>query len=310
QLEALEERCVPTTAALNGSVLRVSGTEVADVIRLTQASGRITVEGVGAFNAAGVRSVVVDAKGGNDFVDLRGIQVNAIVFGGEGNDTLYGGQGNDRLFGQGGYDYLMGEGGDDFLDDGNRSAQEYCDGGAGRNWNADVVAVNGTTFDDVRQASSPACGFLATLSGMARQGYDFTPWIRYAGFTGEGMPQYDIAFWNGAQWTWTRVDFDGTLTGADPTPAAAGEASVILMHRAWVQYHGNEGRTWPHEAVFALSGKQAAAQYAVGDADFDRITNALRANKLVLTSTVMAPSSSLLVYNHAYTVLATSGSGS
>jgi len=177
-------------------------------------------------------------------------------------------------------------------------------------WNADVVAVNGTRMEDVRQTGSPTCGFLSSLQGLARTGTDYTQWIKYAGNTSDGTPQYDVAFWSGSAWKWTRVNFTGDMTGNDPLAMAEGESWVILMNRAWVQYYGNNGRTWPHDAIKALSGRAVSYQYSVGDADFNRMTTALSQNKLVGAATVASPTTGLLVGTHAYTVVATWNGGS
>lgn len=337
-VETLEDRCVPSTASLSNGILRIVGTDAAETIRVDQSGSQITVQGLAArYNAASIRGVVVEARGGNDTVDLRSLRVGATVYGGfgndfvvgtqagdylsgddgndrlfgmQGNDSLYGGNGNDLLFGMSEIDALFGQNGNDFLDDGNRSGQEYADGGAGMDFNADVVAVAGTSYTDIRQGNLPTCGFLSSLSGLARTGSNFTQWISYAGFTSDGTPQYNVSFWTGARWTQVRVNFDGNLTGNDTTPTAEGESWVVLMERAWVQYHGNAGRTYPHEAIFALTGRSSAVQYSLGDADFNRISSALARNQLVVTATGTSPYSNMLVENHAYTVVGVWGSGS
>jgi hypothetical protein len=336
QVEALEARWMPSTAQLSNGILNVWGTDAAETIRVTQAKNLLTVQGVGTFKAAEVQGVVVQAGAGNDYVDLRTLTMGATVYAGSGddfvvgtqvadylvgddhndrlfglagNDGIYGGSGNDLLFGANGYDYLYGQDGDDFLDDGNRAGQEYADPGAGQDWNADVVALGGTAYSDVQQRGAPTCGFLSTLSGLARQGYDFTKYISYVGNTSDGTPQYKVAFWQGSKWTWVTVNFNGTVTGKDTSPATEGESWVLLMQKAWIKHHGSSGKTWPHEAIFALTGKKAFSQHSVKDADFNRIASALQNKKVVLTATNGSPISSL-VKDHAYTVLETWGTGS
>ena len=107
----------------------------------------------------------------------------------------------------------------------------------------------------------------------------------------------------------TRVTFDGTLTDTDTHAAAEGESWTIIMQRAWIQYHGNGGRTWPHEAIFALSGRQSDARYSIQDSDFARLGTALSQGKVVVTATNNSPVGSL-VGAHAYAVVQTWGSGS
>src|SRR5436853_7646116 len=74
-LETLEDRTVPTTATFANGILTVTGTNAAETIRVTQDSTKITVEGAGYVTASAVRGIVVDAKGGNDTVDLRTVRV-------------------------------------------------------------------------------------------------------------------------------------------------------------------------------------------------------------------------------------------
>src|SRR5262245_19745588 len=113
EIEALEDRLVPTTATFSSGVLRVFGTDAAETIRLTQNATQIVVEGVGYVNAASVQSIVVDAKGGDDTVDCRTLKIGASIYGGLGNDflvgtaagdTIFSGAGNDRVFGMDGND--------------------------------------------------------------------------------------------------------------------------------------------------------------------------------------------------------------
>jgi hypothetical protein len=336
KLEALEDRTVPASASFANGILYVNGTNYAETIRVTQDTTRINVEGAGYVAATSVRSIVVNGYAGNDYIDMRTVRVPATIYGGDGNDVIVGtkaadsifaGWGNDRvwgmegndsmsgewgndiLFGNAGYDYLYGNDGNDFLDDGNRSGQEYADGGWGMDWNADVVAVNGTRMEDVRQTGSPTCGFLSVLQGFARTGTNYTQWIRYAGNTSDGTPQYDVAFWTGSTWRWVRVNFDGNTTGNDPLAMAEGESWVILMNRAWTQYYGNNGQTWPHDAIKALSGRAVWYQYGVNDSNFNQITTALAQNKYVGMATHARPSTASLVGTHAYTVVQTWNGG-
>src|SRR5262249_46569238 len=81
--------------------------------------------------------VDVDAKGGNDTVNLTGIggftgwcQVaggagDDLIIGSPLNDLIGGGDGNDSIYGGGGYDTLVGEGGNDTLDGGLPSNMTY-----------------------------------------------------------------------------------------------------------------------------------------------------------------------------------------
>jgi hypothetical protein len=69
----------------------VQGSNAAETIKVTQDNGRITVAGVGYVDAAKVKSIVVDAKGGDDTVEINvppQLTAKTSVVGGGGNDKL------------------------------------------------------------------------------------------------------------------------------------------------------------------------------------------------------------------------------
>src|SRR5262245_11914330 len=107
-VDALEDRCVPTTVTLSNGILRVVGTDASEAIRLTQTTKLIRVEGVADTPAGKVRGIAVDARGGDDTIDMRSVQVGAAVGGGAGNDVVFGTQAADVIFGDGGNDLLFG----------------------------------------------------------------------------------------------------------------------------------------------------------------------------------------------------------
>lgn len=74
KLETRQVLAASVTATLDGNVLRVQDTDRDDDIVVRQHAGQIKVDGVGAWNAAGVKSVEVKLGGGNDFVSLRGLE--------------------------------------------------------------------------------------------------------------------------------------------------------------------------------------------------------------------------------------------
>lgn len=99
------------------------------------------------FRPLQVKSILVNAGGGNDFVDVSGNHEHPIFFvpstvnGGAGNDTIYGGQGKDVLNGDAGNDRLWGLGSNDVLNggDGNDSlvgglGADSLNGNAGNDW--------------------------------------------------------------------------------------------------------------------------------------------------------------------------------
>ena len=122
------------SAVLRDGLLFVAGSQLADLIIVSQLDDRLSVAGVdGSFDARQVQRIVIDAQAGNDIVLLdrsgtlwqQPISVGAKVHGGIGNDTVRGGFGADVLMGgdgddtvRGGFgkDVLMGGDGDDVLD--------------------------------------------------------------------------------------------------------------------------------------------------------------------------------------------------
>jgi hypothetical protein len=333
-LRALEARTVPSAGVIatlsSLGVLRITGTAGADDVTVRQQDGTLWIDGTDILVAGSpyeavysdsVRRIDINTLGGDDIVFLAaadqevGIRSlisagagNDWVYTGRGNDTVAGGFGNDLLFGNAGADSLYGQAGNDFLDDGDRSRAEIAVGGDGRDWNADVVAVGGTRPSDVRQRATPTCSFLASAAALAGRGYDFRQWISYDGVNDVGTPVYSVAFWDGANWAWQSVEFDGSLFASDPAPAAEGESWVVLMNRAWIAFRGDDGTAFPHEALLALSG--TAANHAdywdtmMGDGDLDAIVQTLAQGGVVIAGT--GPDAYLatdvLVADHAYSV--------
>jgi hypothetical protein len=181
-------------------------------------------------------------------------------------------------------------------------------GGLGWDWNADVVAVNGTRPGDVRQRGTPTCSFLASTLALAGKGYDFREWISYDGVNEAGTPVYSVAFWDGTDWAWQSVEFDGTLFASDPGVAVEGESWVVLMNRAWTAFHGGDGTAYPHEALLALTG--TAANHAdyweemMGEGDLDAIIQTLAQGGVVIagTGTDAYLATDVLTAEHAYSV--------
>src|SRR5262245_51903449 len=96
-----------TTATLAGSMLSVIGTDFNDQINFQQTNGAITIQGVsGAWVAKKVKSIVVDLRGGDDFVSLaslsnggnQNLATNITVYSGSGNDQVHLANGHDFLF--------------------------------------------------------------------------------------------------------------------------------------------------------------------------------------------------------------------
>jgi hypothetical protein len=241
---------------------------------------------------------------GNDTV--VGFGGNDVLYGGDGNDYLNGGTGNDRLFGQAGNDSLFGGDGNDWLEAG--SAAEYANLGTGTDWNAHVWAYNGTTYDDIRQNTSPTCVFLAALSGAALSGKNFQNWIQY-----KGNYHYQVdLFRPGASLIHQDVYFDGTtkvgyvitddlqvIKGSyDPLPAENGESWTILMQRAYLQEVDYLGVNFadPDAALFAVTG---ATAHNVGWDPFSTMMHLINGDVVMAAD---ADATALTIAHHAYTV--------
>lgn len=107
----------------NDGVLSVIGTDRAEKIQLTQKGSRIEVAINGRvqvrYQASTIDSISIDARGGNDIVELRGrIFIPATIDGGSGNDKIVGGYGHDVILGDAGNDSLYGGRGNDWIDGG------------------------------------------------------------------------------------------------------------------------------------------------------------------------------------------------
>jgi Ca2+-binding RTX toxin-like protein len=112
-----------------------------------------------------VWKIKVDGGDGNDTLGVRGT-IDAVVYGGLGDDTITGSAGNDLLYGGEGNDFLGGDNGDDVLYGGPGSdvldgdaGDDTLDGGTG----ADTL-MGGSGFDTVSYHDSTG-GVVADLLG-------------------------------------------------------------------------------------------------------------------------------------------------
>src|ERR1043166_3281696 len=84
-------------------LLTVAGTGGGDLIRLVIGGVKlnVTINGhTSAFPLNKIGSILIDALGGNDNVDIyNSIKIPATILGGPGNDTLSGGGGADVIDG-------------------------------------------------------------------------------------------------------------------------------------------------------------------------------------------------------------------
>jgi hypothetical protein len=105
---------------LDGTQLRLTGTPAADTITVSrdEAGALLVTTGDGWSQAfSGVyKALLVDGDAGADTITLdASLDLDAILYGGPGNDVLTGGAGDDRLYGGQGSNRLSGGAGDDVL---------------------------------------------------------------------------------------------------------------------------------------------------------------------------------------------------
>jgi Ca2+-binding RTX toxin-like protein len=143
--------------------LVIDGTASADTIVVSAAAGNgvtVSINGatVGTFALDGgvpFGRIIVNAGDGNDVVQLTGgLNVSALLFGGNGNDTLdaTGSSAANALVGGAGMDTLIGGSGNDVLIGG--LGTDTIDGSGG-----DDILIGGTTKYDSDQAA--LCAILA-----------------------------------------------------------------------------------------------------------------------------------------------------
>lgn len=130
-LEALENRIFLSTSLVRG-VLTINGTDGNDTIstRLQGSSVVVSFNGQqNRFPARGVKLIVINGRGGDDFILNGAGKIPSKLNGGAGNDVLSGGLGDDTLVGGSGQDRLYGQGGDDVFTAG--AGTDTINGGLG-----------------------------------------------------------------------------------------------------------------------------------------------------------------------------------
>jgi Ca2+-binding RTX toxin-like protein len=261
---------------------------------INDGSGNDTVDFSGNATA-----ITYTTTGGNDKV--IGSKYNDKITGSSGNDSLYGGAGNDQLFGKGGTDEVYGQAGNDWLEAG--SVSEVADGGDGTDYNAYRWAINGATYDDVKQGGIGSCVFLSGLSSAAAQGMDLASRISYLGNFTYNVKLYNVetqAIDN------REVVFNGFIytkpdgTRIDPWQADPEEFWTILYQRAYVQManYADLDFTDPDDAMYAVTGRSVDT----GDwSDPTVVKNALADDKVVTAGN--ADDTYKVYAHHSYTVL-------
>lgn len=244
---------------------------------------------------------------GNDV--LGGCWFNGQWLDEPGDDLLMGYNGDDTLVGGTGTDTLYGEADNDWLEAG--AAWEFADGGAGRDYNAHVLAINGATRDDVRQLNSPTCSLAASIASVAGSGVNLASRITYLGNGWHSVGLYNPA----GQYTNVTVWFRGDLSNMDLQPAVEGESWVTIMQRAYLTSRGMSVSNPPtcqvEDSLRALTGN-LATKYTVAPStyvDYFLIQNALQSGRPVVAGSVLSASMFVpklvgtLTETHAYSVV-------
>jgi len=118
--ETLESRQL-LSASLSHGTLYVWGSQRGDTVHLRLESSTVIVFENSAntrFPASAVARIVVNGRGGDDFIINGAGSIPAVIAGGPGNDVLSGGLGPDYLLGGSGNDRLLAQAGNDLLDGG------------------------------------------------------------------------------------------------------------------------------------------------------------------------------------------------
>jgi Ca2+-binding RTX toxin-like protein len=204
-LATLEERSLmAVTATFNPDtgVLRVEGTDEADIIRIVNNAGQVSVEGceiavlggnggppVASLAAADISYARADGLGGDDRIEMVQTGVTAdqgLVLeadGGAGNDTLVGGSAADRLSGGPDTDQLVGGAGADQLDGGGQQDALFQE----------------TAID-------------ATALLQAYFSVDYVPQDSAAPFGIDLAPGDHFVYTHGSAVVWFKIEADGTVS--------------------------------------------------------------------------------------------------
>ena len=138
---------------IDNGTLTVTGTEGADVIVVSQVGTKIVVDVNGTqtqFDAGEVRSIRVDALGGDDTVIIDVVRPT-LILGGAGNDRILGSDGgDDEVIGGSGVDTFFGRGGDDIFVWNPGDGSDFVEGGAG----FDTMLFFGSDGSEVFEATA------------------------------------------------------------------------------------------------------------------------------------------------------------
>ena len=127
-----------------GNALVIGGTLTGSTINVISQDAQtvqVSIDGIDQGTFTGFNTIDIYGQDGNDDIELPGVNKDARMFGGGGNDVLVGGNGNDLLVGGNGNDVLTAGTGRDILIGG--FGRDNINGGSG----GDILIGDGTTFD-------------------------------------------------------------------------------------------------------------------------------------------------------------------
>jgi Ca2+-binding RTX toxin-like protein len=128
--EPLEDRLLLST--LKGGILKITGSNRADAINVSQRKANIIVQINGKqerFKLHSVKQIQISGGKGNDDIESVGKLPGMSISGGAGNDTVVGASGRDTIHSDSGKDLIYGLGGNDLIfGDGSNDAIAGGDG--------------------------------------------------------------------------------------------------------------------------------------------------------------------------------------
>jgi hypothetical protein len=302
-VEVLESRDVPSAvqAFVNGGNLYVIGTPQTDFLLLSDTNHRLSLTGipisvngarVNSIDDTSVTKVLIYGSGGNDYIDLSTVKLDAAIYTGVGNDWIRCGTGHDTVSTGAGFDQIF------------------------RPFTPGQPAPNGASVTDVRQGQNPLCQTDAALAEIVNEGYNPSASIQYLGYN-----VYDVK--PSSNTPDQRVYFDGWTTPNDPVETN-GEIWPILLQRARLQSLGidptvpHTGAQWAqlnqqtngklyslNDALTYFTGKTANYQ-TVGSISPQAMQASLASGAYILAAsqTYTYVSYDGIIGNHVYAVLA------
>ncbi|MGH7179935.1 MAG: C2 family cysteine protease, partial [Tepidisphaeraceae bacterium] len=177
--EPLESRTFLTISALSiqgqetsyGTEVTIVGTSDADQISISRTDRLvITNNGTTRTYRGSIARIRVYGSGGDDAIIIDpGLKLDAVVYGGEGNDTIRAGAGNDQIFGGSGRDVCYGYGGNDTFVSIGTSKSDYNWGGTGVDnfWidNFSTEVVSDLSAEESAKGTLHRVGGFATFGG-------------------------------------------------------------------------------------------------------------------------------------------------